>query len=311
MSWTIWHHWSSAVWSGHPHSEHFWGKFFQPFRVFFGGWLNRIWDVCFDGFRFHNGPKPLSQLMRESMASDPVSPVLWEPHLMALDRRVSIILTALRDCIETHSIHDVVFAHDLPWASSFERLYAHDEYAENDRPWLLNSEPSANIVCLNWIRMGIKAHLSAAVGYWEIICFIWISRSVAELIIIMKFISRHIPSAIQFIIELSLSYNNLMKNLAADETKCKIRGKNTRAPISLWFISVEWTIFWNRCSWKMLRKCWNRHHKNGISPIFSDGQTVSGSVTLKHNKVGRMKRISTEITNNTKKNRRNVEKVET
>lgn len=45
--------------------------------------------------------------MRESMASDPLQPVLWEPHLVALDRRVGIILAALRDCIATHSVRDV------------------------------------------------------------------------------------------------------------------------------------------------------------------------------------------------------------
>lgn len=95
--------------------------FFRAFRclcvLYMFRWLKyRIWDVCLSGFRFHNGPKPLSQLMKESMASDPVAPVLWQPHLMALDRRVSIILTALRHCIETHSIHDVVYAHDLQWA---------------------------------------------------------------------------------------------------------------------------------------------------------------------------------------------------
>lgn len=65
--------------------------------------------------RIHNGPKPLSQLMRESMSSDPVSknaPVLLEPHLEALDRRVGIILTALQDCIEKHSVHDVLYPRD-------------------------------------------------------------------------------------------------------------------------------------------------------------------------------------------------------
>lgn len=66
-----------------------------------------------NGCRFHNGPKPLSKLMKDSMAGDPVAPVLWEPHLVALDRRVSIILAAMRDCVEAHPIHDVVFAHDL------------------------------------------------------------------------------------------------------------------------------------------------------------------------------------------------------
>lgn len=38
--------------------------------------------------------------MRESMALDPVAPVLWEPHLEALDRRVVIILQGIRDCLK-------------------------------------------------------------------------------------------------------------------------------------------------------------------------------------------------------------------
>lgn len=37
--------------------------------------------------------------MRQSLAKDPVAPVLWEPHLTALDRRVSLILQAIRDCL--------------------------------------------------------------------------------------------------------------------------------------------------------------------------------------------------------------------
>lgn len=48
---------------------------------------------------FHNGPTRLSIAMRQSMAKDPVAPVLWEPHLDALDRRISIVLQAIRDCI--------------------------------------------------------------------------------------------------------------------------------------------------------------------------------------------------------------------
>lgn len=38
--------------------------------------------------------------MRESMSVDPVSPVLWEPHLEALDRRIVIILQGVRDCVK-------------------------------------------------------------------------------------------------------------------------------------------------------------------------------------------------------------------
>lgn len=38
--------------------------------------------------------------MRRSMANDPVTPILWEPHLVALDRRVEIILKGIRDCLQ-------------------------------------------------------------------------------------------------------------------------------------------------------------------------------------------------------------------
>ncbi|XP_031624802.1 extracellular serine/threonine protein CG31145-like [Contarinia nasturtii] len=65
--------------------------------------------------RFHNGPKPLSQLMRESLASDPIAanaPVLIEPHLEALDRRVDIILRTYRECIENNLVDDVIFSGD-------------------------------------------------------------------------------------------------------------------------------------------------------------------------------------------------------
>ncbi|XP_041449527.1 extracellular serine/threonine protein CG31145 [Drosophila obscura] len=49
---------------------------------------------------FHNGPKTLSQLMSDSLSNDPVNPVLWQPHLDALDRRTGIILQSIRDCIK-------------------------------------------------------------------------------------------------------------------------------------------------------------------------------------------------------------------
>lgn len=59
-------------------------------------------------FRFQNGPKPLSQLLRESMVDDPVSPVLWEPHLEALDRRLVIILQTVQDCIDRNGAENVI-----------------------------------------------------------------------------------------------------------------------------------------------------------------------------------------------------------
>lgn len=37
--------------------------------------------------------------MRESLATDPLSPVLWEPYYEALDRRIPLILQQIRECV--------------------------------------------------------------------------------------------------------------------------------------------------------------------------------------------------------------------
>ncbi|KAK2576333.1 hypothetical protein KPH14_005694 [Odynerus spinipes] len=58
--------------------------------------------------KFHNGPMRLSAAMKQSMASDPVAPVLWEPHLTALDRRVGLILQAIRECVNREESEQVV-----------------------------------------------------------------------------------------------------------------------------------------------------------------------------------------------------------
>lgn len=50
-------------------------------------------------FRYHNGPVKLSAALRKSLAKDPLAPILWEPHLEALDRRVEIMLRGVRDCL--------------------------------------------------------------------------------------------------------------------------------------------------------------------------------------------------------------------
>lgn len=49
---------------------------------------------------YHNGDKRLSQALEEAMASDPIAPLLWKPHLAALDRRVAIVLREIRKCVE-------------------------------------------------------------------------------------------------------------------------------------------------------------------------------------------------------------------
>ncbi|XP_014233795.1 extracellular serine/threonine protein CG31145 [Trichogramma pretiosum] len=56
--------------------------------------------------KYQTGPVRLSQAMRESMARDPLNPILWEPHLEALDRRVPLVLQAVRECV----------ARSLDWA---------------------------------------------------------------------------------------------------------------------------------------------------------------------------------------------------
>lgn len=49
--------------------------------------------------KFYKGPIKLSDAMRSSLQNDPLKEVLWEPHLLALDRRLKIILKNIHDCI--------------------------------------------------------------------------------------------------------------------------------------------------------------------------------------------------------------------
>ncbi|GAA6083641.1 glycosaminoglycan xylosylkinase, partial [Tachysurus ichikawai] len=42
----------------------------------------------------------LSSAMRQATAHDPAHPVLNEPHLAALDRRLSSVIASVRQCIE-------------------------------------------------------------------------------------------------------------------------------------------------------------------------------------------------------------------
>ncbi|KAH0540615.1 hypothetical protein KQX54_018541 [Cotesia glomerata] len=58
--------------------------------------------------KYHNSPQRLSAVMRQSMAKDPVAPVLWEPHLSALDRRIGLILQAVRDCLNRSEHYEQV-----------------------------------------------------------------------------------------------------------------------------------------------------------------------------------------------------------
>ncbi|KAM6113990.1 extracellular serine/threonine protein kinase FAM20C [Pterocles gutturalis] len=50
----------------------------------------------------------LSVLMKESLLKDKIAPILYQPHLEAMDRRLRIVLKAISDCIEKDGYINVV-----------------------------------------------------------------------------------------------------------------------------------------------------------------------------------------------------------
>ncbi|KAK2543573.1 Fam20c [Columba livia] len=50
----------------------------------------------------------LSLLMKESLLKDKIAPILYQPHLEAMDRRLRIVLRAVGDCIEKDGYDNVV-----------------------------------------------------------------------------------------------------------------------------------------------------------------------------------------------------------
>ena len=57
---------------------------------------------------FQRGPHQLSDVMRESLAQDVASPILTEPHLAALDRRLDMVLLTLHTCTHSKGFSSVV-----------------------------------------------------------------------------------------------------------------------------------------------------------------------------------------------------------
>ncbi|XP_065597360.1 extracellular serine/threonine protein kinase FAM20C-like isoform X1 [Cyrtonyx montezumae] len=61
-------------------------------------------------------PYRLSELLREALATDPLAPVLAEPHLQALDRRLGKVLAAVGRCLATVAqSHHVLVDDTGPW----------------------------------------------------------------------------------------------------------------------------------------------------------------------------------------------------
>ncbi|KAK2512732.1 hypothetical protein Q9233_016018 [Columba guinea] len=58
-------------------------------------------------------PYRLSDLLREALATDPLAPVLAEPHLWALDRRLGKVLAVVEHCLAGAAQPDEVLVNDL------------------------------------------------------------------------------------------------------------------------------------------------------------------------------------------------------
>ncbi|CAL1542628.1 unnamed protein product [Lymnaea stagnalis] len=62
--------------------------------------------------KLYVGPDSLSQLMRLSLQFDPLNPILYDPHLDALDRRVSKVLHLINSCLMEGKPWDEVIVDD-------------------------------------------------------------------------------------------------------------------------------------------------------------------------------------------------------
>lgn len=58
----------------------------------------------------------LSRLMEESLLHDRLHPVLIQPHLEAMDRRLRLVLQVLAVCVEKEGYSKVVEVDDHHWA---------------------------------------------------------------------------------------------------------------------------------------------------------------------------------------------------
>ena len=62
--------------------------------------------------KLYIGPERLSEILDDSLKSDPVYPILTRGHLNAVDRRVILILRTIAKCVEKSDIHKNVIIKD-------------------------------------------------------------------------------------------------------------------------------------------------------------------------------------------------------
>jgi hypothetical protein len=90
----------------------------------------------------------LSDAMRQSLSSDPVSPVLSEANLQALDRRVFLILSTIRDCLSVKDPSQVFMSSDSDYnANHFSKeSLSQASIVTSHRPYLYKSlKPSSGL----------------------------------------------------------------------------------------------------------------------------------------------------------------------
>jgi len=73
--------------------------------------------------KFHQGPQSLGDALKQSLKTDAVSPVLLDDQFVAIDRRVSLILQVIRECLTSSENHaDVIFTHDSLYDSGMQGI---------------------------------------------------------------------------------------------------------------------------------------------------------------------------------------------
>jgi len=73
--------------------------------------------------KYHQSPQSLGAALRQSLEKDAVKPVLLDNQFSAIDRRVSLILQVIRECLNSSSNPaDVIFSHDDLYDSGIEAV---------------------------------------------------------------------------------------------------------------------------------------------------------------------------------------------